>query len=301
MTKRTMGPEDTNFNAPGEGGGGLTLVDYDGEPRVLDVVLGKTVGMKRPRAVRQLIERHLDALAKFGPIATRRGDYRGHEVTEYLLNEEQAVYIVTQSDAPNALETKVMVVKVFVAWRHGRLAPHDLDLLRQIDGISRMLSHKVTGTEKLVKLMGEAMERADQMNEQRFTALENAALRLADAVKNLMLTADDRSRATVEYVSVCQLLDEAKALTKGRRSLQGRIFNDLWVRAVTTKPPVELRRSPHGSKPWLFPIGFAAAYMAERGNALVASHNDHVRGQGLIKFPDRRKKPNPPDDKRPGA
>ena len=49
-----------------------------------------------------------------------------------FLTEEQAVYIVTQSDAPNAIDTKAAVDKTFVAWLHGHLAP-DADVVRSPD------------------------------------------------------------------------------------------------------------------------------------------------------------------------
>lgn len=57
----------------------------------------------------------------------------------------------------------------------------DLDLLRRIGGISRMLSGKVTGTEKMVKLIADAVERADQ----RVEHLEVAVIALAEVTRDL--------------------------------------------------------------------------------------------------------------------
>lgn len=139
-----------------------------------------------------------------------------------------------------------------------------LELISRTDGISRMLSHKVTEMEKdlaqilstLPVLIGRGVETA--------------------------LSADPR-RAVLAYVSVRQLLDEAHALTKGRRSLNRRVGNELRRRAVLSPPSQPISKCPH-SGVWLFPRDFAAAFMKERGMEMVRSHNDRVRGQGELKL-----------------
>lgn len=43
------------------------------------------------------------------------------EVEEFFLNEEQALLISVVSKAPNAPAVRATLIKVFVAWRRGRL------------------------------------------------------------------------------------------------------------------------------------------------------------------------------------
>ncbi|MEP9376175.1 KilA-N domain-containing protein [Aquabacter sp. CN5-332] len=137
------------------------------------------------------------------------------------------------------------------------LAPDQSELIRRIDGIARMLSHKVTNIEAALPLMvGQALE--------------------------AHLAADPR-RAVLDYVSVRQMLDDAKALPKGRNRVNRKIGFELRALAAVAAPPVPLRRCPH-SAVWLFPIEFASSFMAGRGAALVSDHNAAVMGQGVIDF-----------------
>ncbi len=91
--------------------------DDDGEPRLLDLDLAERLGYERPRKIRGLIDRHMDTIIEFGPCPTvGLGIGEGARAADaYLLNEEQAIYIATQSDAPNAKAVKILVVKVFSA------------------------------------------------------------------------------------------------------------------------------------------------------------------------------------------
>jgi hypothetical protein len=137
------------------------------------------------------------------------------------------------------------------------LPPETQEIIRRIDGIARMLSHKVTNIEAAIPAM----------------VAENVAA---------MIAADPR-RAVLDYVSVRQMLDEAKALPKGRNAVNRRIGHEMRERAGLSSPPVPLRRCPH-SGVWLFPRDFAAQFMAERGAGLVRDHNAAVAGQGVIDF-----------------
>lgn len=140
------------------------------------------------------------------------------------------------------------------------------DLAERTNGISRMLAKKVTG-------------------------IERAMGALAGQVQALVVAHDPR-RAVLDYVSTRQLLDEAKAVQKGRNRVNRKIGFEMRERALQAVPPVPLRRCPH-SGVWLYPRAFADAYMRERGDGLVREHNDRQRGQGVIRFPDRRKAPEP--------
>jgi hypothetical protein len=141
------------------------------------------------------------------------------------------------------------------------------DVAEQIErsfGIARMLAHKVTGLEQTIES-------------------------LTCHVNGLILAADPRV-AALEYASVRQLLDEAKAIQKGRNGINRKIGRELRMRALLQMPPVPVRRCPH-SGVWLYPRSFAETYMRERGAVLVREHNDMQAGQGVIRFPDRRTRP----------
>ena len=86
----------------------VALTEIDGDARVRDVDLAERLGFERPRAIRQIIERNLSEVEALG-VAPRgvaqqtRGDRGGtQEVTEYWLNEEQALLVSILSKAPNA-------------------------------------------------------------------------------------------------------------------------------------------------------------------------------------------------------
>ena len=136
-------------------------------------------------------------------------------------------------------------------------------------GICRQLSHKVTEIEKAIPvLIGQTVE---------------AAL------------ASDPRRAVLDYVSVRQLLDEAKAERKGRNRVNRKIGFEMRTIALTRNPPAALRRCPH-SNVWLYPRAFANEYMAARGSVLVREHNDAVKGQGVLQLVRKAKPATPAED-----
>jgi hypothetical protein len=119
-------------------------------------------------------------------------------------------------------------------------------------------------------------------------AHRRAMVDLAEKVNGLILTSDAR-RAAVELVSVKQLLDEAKCLQKGRRGINQRVGNAL--RETAVREGIRgCRKCPHGGV-WLFPIEFAQEFMKRTGNGWVRDHNDQLIGQTVLRFPDRRRKP----------
>ncbi|MBB4287842.1 antA/AntB antirepressor family protein [Roseospira goensis] len=173
------------------------------------------------------------------------------------------------------------LIRRYFLWCEEQAQRANAELTRRMDGMLRMISHKVAGTEKMMRLMADAMERQDA-----------DLVAMAERVNHLMLAADGRV-AALEYVSVRGLLDEAQAITKGRNGLNRKIGRDLRTRALLSPDSVAVRKCPH-SGVWLFPRDFAARYMEERGKALVAEHNDRQRGQGVLTFPRRAgRKPDP--------
>jgi len=101
----------------------LTIKQIDGVPRVRDIDLAEALGFERPRRIRSLIDRHTDALEIFGrrTSVVHRPPHGGAAFFEYWLNEKQALYICTKSEARRAVEITLKMVEVFADWRSGRL------------------------------------------------------------------------------------------------------------------------------------------------------------------------------------
>ena len=100
----------------------------EGDARVSDMRLGERLGFQRARKVREIIERNSDELKTYGTIALRRGDVSigsgaKREVTEYLLNEEQALLICMLARTAKAAAIRKEVITVFMGWRRGDVLP----------------------------------------------------------------------------------------------------------------------------------------------------------------------------------
>ncbi|WP_319499311.1 hypothetical protein [uncultured Cohaesibacter sp.] len=86
------------------------------EPRMLDVKLAEALGFARPRKIRDVISRHLEALQQLGEVVcptvgqTSKG---GRPGKEYWLTKKQALYLCTKSETPNATEVTIQMVEVF--------------------------------------------------------------------------------------------------------------------------------------------------------------------------------------------
>ena len=98
------------------------------EPRVRDLDLADRLGMANPHDIRRLIRKNQPELEMHGPFSTasrmvRIGSGARRSVNEYWLNEPQAVLVCMFSRTPKAAEVRRQVVGVFLAWRHGELAP----------------------------------------------------------------------------------------------------------------------------------------------------------------------------------
>ena len=245
----------------------IALADMAGEPRGRDLDIAERLGFGRTRDIRKLIERCQDELETYGPLARHRGASisgkgRVVETEEFWLNEEQALLVSVMSDAVNAPKVRAMLIRVFTAWRKGHLEALASPVDVQTNGIARQMNGKVTRLEHMV---------AD----------------LTRTVQDLIIMADPR-RAVLDYVSVRQMLDDDKALPKGRNSLNRKFGHALKMRALMADGPNPARKCPH-SGVWLYQRDFAATFMKERGHSLVVDHNAGAVGQGVIVFPDRRK------------
>jgi hypothetical protein len=134
--------------------------------------------------------------------------------------------------------------------------------LDRMFGIERMLAHKVTEIEKAIPgIVSQSVEKA--------------------------IMSDPR-RAVLDYVSVRQLLDDAKALQKGRQSLNRKVGYALRDLAAAEAGAMAAK-CPHTGV-WLFRRSLAEPFMRGPGAALVKAHNDRVSGQGVLKLV-RKEKP----------
>lgn len=93
----------------------------DREPRIRDLRLAEVLGFERPRKIRDLIERNKSEIEGFGSSAPRRGAYRGQEITEYFLNEPQALLLCMFSRTERAAAVRQALIEVFMAFRRGQL------------------------------------------------------------------------------------------------------------------------------------------------------------------------------------
>lgn len=249
----------------------LALTEIDGEPRALDLDIAARLGMARPTNIRQLIERNREELETFGSLHRSRamieaGKGAEREVTEYRLNEEQALTIAQISRAPNAKEVRGMLVKVFVAWRRGQLidqAGDGHDLAARTNGISRMLAEKVTGMEKLLADMS---ARFDQ-----FAALAAAA--------------QPGTALVTTHASANEIAIERGAKQKGRHGLTVRIGNFLELACRDAGEQVLPGRD--GKR--MFPRSIMMGHVLDYVDALVADHNRALDAQGDLLGTGRRR------------
>lgn len=103
----------------------LSAADLDStdtkEPRIQDIRIGERLGMRRPRDIRQLIDRNRAELEGFGSLAVRHRKSRGQDFEEFWLNEAQALLVCTFARTDRAAEVRRELIMVFLAWRRGSL------------------------------------------------------------------------------------------------------------------------------------------------------------------------------------
>jgi hypothetical protein len=139
----------------------LKVEAIDDEARVVDTVLGSALGYERSRSIRQLIERLMPHLEKFGPSPHRVamvaiGSGAQRETTEYLLNLGQVNYLITRCGLPRAEEWCVQIAKVFTAWQTGKLEAVDLDTAVELQDAAEAAAQ---ATPELANLTHEIIQR----------------------------------------------------------------------------------------------------------------------------------------------
>lgn len=102
----------------------------DDEPRVGAFDIAKRAGLKQPRNIKGVVDENRAELEEHGAIHVRiynvripmpRGGIELREVEEPMLNEEQAINLVSLMRTKCASQMRVSLIKVFVAWRRGHL------------------------------------------------------------------------------------------------------------------------------------------------------------------------------------
>lgn len=258
----------------------------DDEPRVRDLDLAERLGFDRPRDIRKLIERHKAEIDSYGVCATvaqTSGPRGGRPTTEFYLNEEQSLMLATVSNAPAAPLVRRALIKTFVALRRGQVTviDHDEELaalrsdvtaiketLSRVSGMEKMNLHKVTGIEGDVR---EVKALAGREPDIKAMVDEAVARKLAE----------DPRRAVIDKVSIRELLEEAKVPSKGRRSLQRKVFNRLMAFCVQNK--IDAYQCAL-SRTWLFDRPKATWFFRENCAGIVSDHLAKLNGQGVLRL-----------------
>lgn len=98
----------------------------DGEPRIQDLVLAKSLGFSRPRNVRDIIRsnrRELEGYSGLRAIKDSPTTGAGRPATTYWLNEPQAILICMFSRTDKAEDARRQIIDVFMEWRRGKTIP----------------------------------------------------------------------------------------------------------------------------------------------------------------------------------
>jgi hypothetical protein len=96
------------------------------EPRVRDVDVAARGGMRRPRDVRQLIERNRAEIEKHGALEVRGTAPQtsgGRPGLEYWLTEAQSFTVVALMRTAQAASVRFALVQLFVGYRRGQVPP----------------------------------------------------------------------------------------------------------------------------------------------------------------------------------
>lgn len=179
----------------------VPLVEREGEPRARDVDIAERLGFERPRKIRELIERNRPEFEALGGISPYRGAKigRGRPEEGYLLNEEQALLAATLSQAPNASAVRAMLIRTFVAWRRGHLAPAALDMRAVGDMIDGYLSRHFSA--RLPALVREQLA-AELARKDAVPALDfGGTVSAYQVIEAAGIPVEDRQRGTAQMVT----------------------------------------------------------------------------------------------------
>lgn len=158
------------------GGWSLTVASGSDEPLIEDEELARRLGYRRPRTIRDLIDRHARDLGtlsmrhtvrriEIGPKSARR--VRESTVNVALLTEEQALFLIAKSDTPVATTILREMINAFrLAVRGLLIAPSTLALQGRLHQLHaeiealKTLSGGVIGETRAQDLILRPMKRA---------------------------------------------------------------------------------------------------------------------------------------------
>jgi len=109
-----------------------------------DITLAESLGFNHQRELRKLVSRHRNPIQKLGKLEEYLEDSNrpGRKASGYLLNLEQAFYVITKSDTAVADELTMLMVLIVAAFMRGSLIPADFDTMVTIQKQQRIAMQK---------------------------------------------------------------------------------------------------------------------------------------------------------------
>lgn len=95
-----------------------------------DVTLAESLGYERPRKIRDLITPFMGAILELGNLEeyVEGKEGRGRKAVGYLLNLEQAFFIITKSETALANRLTMFMVSIVSSFMRGELLPINFDI-----------------------------------------------------------------------------------------------------------------------------------------------------------------------------
>lgn len=164
-------------------------------PRIHDLRLAEALGFQYRYDIRQLIRKHASALKNFGELvfgAAPKTSKGGRPGKEYWLNEEQALYICTKSDAPNAIRITIEMVRVFHAVQTGKTINVRAHVRRKpqkaLSRTPEQFAASIPQSDLLTTGLGHLAQAAEAHPELRLIQTANACLKRFDEALNRPLS-----------------------------------------------------------------------------------------------------------------
>ncbi|WP_168220226.1 phage antirepressor KilAC domain-containing protein [Azospirillum thermophilum] len=169
----------------GNGNGRLEPTSINGEPRIRDLDLAARLGFSDPHKIRNLIERHADALAALGISATvaETSPRGGRPGKAHYLNRKQAIFITAKSETPEATEITIEIIEKFDAYERGAVAP--VDPMAVLNDPAAMRGLLLNYTEKVLALEEKVKEQAPVVEAYDRIANAEGSLSITEAAKAL--------------------------------------------------------------------------------------------------------------------
>ncbi len=208
----------------------LTFMDCEGivengEFLVRDTALAEKLGFVHGRNIRKIIERNRTELEGYGPLLQRGamvdiGSGAKREVTEFYLNQKQALILIGYSNAPNASEIKRLMIAVFEAFIRGWHALTAEQALDRLAAEETSLAHASEGAEIQLR---------------QAAALEAEARRIKEAALAVRATRNDR----LALMSASRQILETKETLPANQTMFGlqliKLYSDAAVMGTTRR------------------------------------------------------------------